>query len=114
MSPSVQRPNVLLVVADQHRPDFVGMDPDVPVRTPALESLAERGVWFENAVCPSPLCSPSRACLASGMAYDRCRVQDNGIDYPLAAPTLYGRLRDDAGYHVAACGNICLLGRSRS
>jgi arylsulfatase A-like enzyme len=114
MSGSPRRPNVLFVLTDQQRPDFVGMHPDVPVRTPTLDRLAERGAWFENAVCPSPLCAPVRACLASGMAYDRCPVPTNDTDYPLAAPTLYRRLRDEAGYHVMGCGKFDLMKQSRA
>jgi arylsulfatase A-like enzyme len=101
------RPNVLFVFPDQHRPDWVGYDGDVPVRTPTLDRLADQGVAFRNAVCPSPLCGPSRACLASGMEYDRCGVRGHSADYPLAAPTLYGRLRD-AGYHVLGTGKFDL------
>jgi len=100
-------PNVLFVFPDQHRPDWVGWS-DVPVRTPTLSGLAERGVAFENAVCPSPVCGPSRACLASGMEYDRAPVRDHDTDYPLAARTLYGRLRDEAGYHVLGTGKFDL------
>jgi len=99
------RPNILFVFPDQHRPDWVGYDGDVPVRTPTLDRLADRGTAFRNAVCPSPLCGPSRACLASGREYDRCGVRDHSADYPLAAPTLYGRLRD-AGYHVLGTGKF--------
>jgi len=100
-------PNVLFVFPDQHRPDWVGFDGDVPVRTPTLDGLAEDGVAFRNAVCPSPICGPSRACLASGREYDRCGVRNHDADYPLAAPTLYGRLRD-AGYHVLGTGKFDL------
>jgi len=48
------RPNILFVFPDQHRPDWVGYDGDVPVRTPTLDRLADRGTAFRNAVCPSP------------------------------------------------------------
>lgn len=101
------RPNVLFVFPDQHRYDWVGYDGQVPVRTPTLDALAAEGVAFRNAVCPSPLCGPSRACLASGREYDRCGVRDHAADYPLGAPTLYGRLRG-AGYHVLGTGKFDL------
>jgi choline-sulfatase len=102
------RPNVLFVCTDQQRPDWVGWNPEVPVRTPRLGGLADRGVRFSDAVCPSPVCNPSRACLATGMEYDRCGVPSNDADLPLDRPTLYGRLRDEAGYHVAGCGKFDL------
>jgi arylsulfatase A-like enzyme len=104
---TVDRPNVLLVLTDQQRPDWIGSDPDVPVRTPVLCELANRGVHFTNAVCPAPLCAPSRTCLASGMEYDRCGIQRNE-DYPFDHPTLYDRLRDDGGYETIGVGDIDL------
>ena len=47
------KPNVLFVFPDQHRPDWVGFEGDVPVRTPAVDALSERGVAFRNAVTRS-------------------------------------------------------------
>lgn len=105
--PEADGPNVLYLVADQHRPDWVSTA-GVPVRTPNLERLAERGAWFANAVCPSPLCGPSRACLASGMEYDRCPVPNHDHDYPPDRSTVYERLRDEAGYHTMGCGKFDL------
>ena len=114
-APTSDRPNILFFFPDQHRYDWVGTNPGVPVRTPNLDTLGERGVRFTNAVCPSPLCAPSRACLAAGKEYDRCRVADNGVNYPLDQQTFYGLLRDtpgaggaDPGYHVAGCGKFDL------
>ncbi|MFB6173371.1 MAG: sulfatase, partial [Halobacteriales archaeon] len=103
-----ERPNVLFLFTDQQRHDWVGMHPRVPVRTPNLARLADRGVRFTNAVCPSPLCGPSRASLASGMEYDDCGVLDHTENFPLDRTTVYGRLRDEAGYHVAGCGKFDL------
>jgi len=102
-----RRPNILFLFPDQHRHDFVGMNPDLPVRTPNLNALTERGVWLPQAVCPSPLCAPSRACLAAGRRYHRCRVPSNQVDYPLDQPTYYTALRD-SGYTVAGVGKFDL------
>jgi choline-sulfatase len=101
------RPNILFVFTDQQRHDWVGSDPDVPVRTPNLDALGERGAHFTNAVCPAPLCAPSRSCLASGLEYDRCGAWTNQ-DYPVDRPTLYARLRDEAGYETIGVGDIDL------
>jgi len=102
-----ERPNILFFFPDQHRFDFVGTHPDLSVKTPNLDVLAGRGVAFGKALCPSPLCAPSRACLAAGKAYDRCRVPSNQHDYPLDQPTYYGILRN-AGYQVAGVGKFDL------
>ena len=108
MASDSDRPNILFLFSDQQRPDWTGMNPDVPVRTQNLQRLADRGVRFTNAVCPSPVCNPSRASIASGYEYDRCGVTSNVFDYPLDRPTYYRRLRDEAGYHVMGCGKFDL------
>jgi len=83
------------------------MNPHIPVPTPNLERLAAHGVHFTNALCPSPLCVPSRSCLASGREYDRCGAPDNRLDYPADQTTYYGMLRD-GGYHTMAVGKVDL------
>lgn len=39
-----------------------------PVRTPALQELAEQGCLFRDAHCAAPTCSPSRAALLTGQS----------------------------------------------
>ena len=101
------QPNILLVVPDQLRYDWTGLNPNLGVRTPNLSALAARGVQFANCYCASPLCAPSRACLAAGVEYDRCGVPDNSRNYPLDQVTYYSLLRR-AGYHVMGCGKFDL------
>lgn len=72
------RPNVLIVFADQLRRysagywsqapyrDHVIGEPD-PVVTPNLDKLAASGVVFTNAISNSPVCSPHRGMLLTGM-----------------------------------------------
>ncbi len=100
-------PNLLLFLPDQHRADWLGRNPELPLRTPHLDGLEKTGIVFENAVCPSPLCAPSRASLASGKSYDHCRVPDNHTDYPLDQNTYYQSLQE-AGYQVAGVGKFDL------
>lgn len=63
-----KRPNVIVYIADQFRWDCVGAYGLNPMQvTPNLDAVAARGVAFQNAVTNQPLCSPSRACLFTGM-----------------------------------------------
>ena len=60
-------PNVVVIIADQFRGDFIGANGQNPMGvTPNLDAMAERGVTMLNAVTNQPLCSPSRACLFTG------------------------------------------------
>ena len=101
-----ERPNLLLLIPDQHRADWLAGG-GLPLRTPALERLAAQGVSLRRAYCTSPLCAPSRASLASGRHYAHCGVPGNGHDYPLRQPTFYQALRA-AGYRVAGVGKFDL------
>lgn len=102
-----RQPNILLFFPDQWRYDWTGLNPALPVRTPNLDALARRGARFTRAVVASPLCAPSRACLAAGKEYTRARVVNNRADFPLEQPTFYQMLRGQ-GYHVMGCGKFDL------
>ena len=53
-------PNLLVVMSDEHAPQFSGFGGHPLVHTPHLDALAARGVTFDAAYCASPLCTPSR------------------------------------------------------
>jgi arylsulfatase A-like enzyme len=103
------RPNVLLILADQHRYDWIeGIDPRLPIRTPNLKRLQRRGITFSRVTTPAPLCAPARACLVTGRDYDRGPVPSNAFDLPQDYPTYFRALRDTAGYFVAGVGKFDL------
>lgn len=64
-SDSSERPNVLVLVSDQHRADAME-GRGVAVSTPNLAKLASEGVEFERAYTPIPLCTPSRQSFLRG------------------------------------------------
>ena len=99
--------NFLFLFPDQHRADWLGGTPGLPLRTPHLDQLRRCGTHFNNAICPSPLCAPSRACLATGRDYAHCGVRNNREDLPPGTSTFYQQLRE-AGYHVAGSGKFDL------
>lgn len=102
-----RRPNVLFILTDQQRHDWTGLNSDLPIPTPNLVELASRGVAFSNAIVAAPVCGPSRACLASGVEYERCGVPKNVVPYPDDAISFYKRLRE-SGYHVMGAGKLDL------
>jgi len=62
--------NILLIQADQHRADCIGVNGGGPLgavlQTPHLDQLARDGINFSHAFCPIPLCTPSRTSLLTG------------------------------------------------
>ena len=61
------QPNIVLFMTDQLRRDALGCYGNTICKTPNLDALAEQGVCFENAFTTSPVCSPSRASLMTGL-----------------------------------------------
>ena len=60
-----QKPNLLLLMADQMQGRVLRLGH--PCKTPHLDALAARGVRFERAYTPDPVCSPARASLMTGL-----------------------------------------------
>ncbi len=51
-------PNILFLLPDQHRPDWLGTNPDLPLRTPHIDSLAKRGIRFTAGIlCLAAVCA---------------------------------------------------------
>ncbi len=112
----MKRPNILLVLPDQHRGDWLEYpqeildqlgQSDLKLETPNLKKIMENGTAFLTAYSPCPTCAPARASLASGMRYRSCRVLDNNINYDPTLPTFYQILRD-GGYQVGSVGKLDL------
>ena len=90
--------------------------------TPALDRLAKSGMWFREAFCTTPQCSPSRSTLYTGLYPHRTGVlgnldvqrHDGGrIGAMAPGPPTLGRLLKDAGYHTGYFGKWHLGNRER-
>ena len=61
------RPNVVLIVADDHGREALGCYGNPVIQTPHLDALAREGVRFTNAFCTSASCAASRAAILTGL-----------------------------------------------
>jgi N-sulfoglucosamine sulfohydrolase len=61
-----QRPNVLVVLSDDHSAAHVGAYGNPDIKTPNLDKFAAQGMRFERAYVAAPQCVPSRAALMTG------------------------------------------------
>jgi N-sulfoglucosamine sulfohydrolase len=61
------RPNIILIVSDDHGREAVGCYGNKAVKTPNIDRLATEGTRFTNAFCTVASCSPSRSVLLTGM-----------------------------------------------
>ncbi len=101
------QPNILLLMADQHRADILGCAGDPVARTPNLDRLAADGLRFEDVHCQGPLCMPARASFLTERYVRDHGVYENAWDTPVEMPTFLHSLRD-AGYHTACIGKMHL------
>ena len=97
------QPNVLFILSDQHRWDFMGYESNGVTYTPNLDQLAAGGAAFSRAYCTSPLCGPSRAALASGRYGMNSGCFTNLHELPASTPTFVQQLREHA-YRTCAIG----------
>ena len=65
-APEPRRPNILIVMVDQLNASTLSCYGG-PVPTPHIDRIAREGVRFNQAVCPTPFCSPTRASVITGM-----------------------------------------------
>jgi choline-sulfatase len=99
------RPNILIIVGDDHAGGTLGIDGDPRRATPRLDDLARQGVRFDRAYCNSPLCTPSRQSLISGRLPHAVGVTQLTTPLPERVTTL-GDWLTDLGYHTAAFGKM--------
>ena len=101
------RPNILFIMDDQHRFDYLHCAGAGFIRTPNLDALAARGVRFTRCTTNCPVCAPARIGLATGLQPLRLGSVDNASYLPRSAVTYYQRLRDH-GYRVGCVGKLDL------
>ena len=103
----MSRPNVLFIMDDQHRHDYLGAVGASFLQTPNIDRLAARGVCFSQCTTNAPVCAPARIGLASGLQPGRLGCLGNAGILPQGTTTYYQRLRD-SGYRVGCVGKLDL------
>jgi len=111
------RPNIVLIVADDHGMGDLGCYGNTAVHTPHLDQLAEEGVRFNRAHCTSASCSASRSVILSGL-YNHANGHYghmhhyhhfSAYDHVLSLPVL---LEEEGGYQTCRIGKYHLAPES--
>lgn len=102
---SAARRNIVFILSDDHRYDFMGFHTNAPkfLETPALDRMAAEGAHIRNAFVTTSLCSPSRASILTGQYTSRHGVVDNSRMIREGA-VFFPQLLQKAGYRSAFIG----------
>ena len=79
--------NVLFIMCDQLRFDYLSCAGHPHLETPAIDALAARGVTFSRAFVQSPVCGPSRMSFYSGRYLASHGSTWNNVPLPVGVRT---------------------------
>jgi N-acetylglucosamine-6-sulfatase len=99
------QPNIILVLSDDHRYDFMGFMKESPefLETPNMDRMAQQGAYLVNAFVSTSLCSPSRASILTGQYMHHHRIVDNQRPAPKGT-VFFSQYLQKAGYQTAFVG----------
>ena len=98
-----RKPNILFIMADQLRWDYLGCAGHPHIKTPHIDALAKRGVRFDRAFVQSPVCGGSRMSFYTG----RYNISHGATynNFPLRVDELtIGDYLKPQGYRIALVG----------
>ncbi|MBU2983143.1 sulfatase-like hydrolase/transferase [Lentibacter algarum] len=95
--------NVLFIMCDQLRWDYLSCTGHPHLHTPHIDALAKRGVLFDRAYVQSPICGPSRMSFYTGRYAGSHGSTWNNIPLKVGEMTLGDHLRP-LGVRTALCG----------
>ncbi|MDZ8117628.1 sulfatase-like hydrolase/transferase [Pontiella agarivorans] len=120
-----KKPNLLIIHTDEHNFRTLGcyreqLSPDQAfvwggeygVDTPNIDSIAHEGAICNNYYCSSPVCTPSRASLITGLYPQATGAPKNGDHIRQDIPT-FATILSDAGYATSYVGKWHLDGHSK-
>ncbi|MDP7106760.1 MAG: sulfatase-like hydrolase/transferase, partial [Roseibacillus sp.] len=104
-----QKPNIVLVMADDMGWGQTGYYNHPVLKTPHLDAMAAGGLRFDRFYAGGPVCSPTRATVLTGRTHNRTGVQSHGFALRKQEKTLAVALRG-AGYATGHFGKWHLNG----
>jgi len=101
--PADDRPNIVLIIADDISWNDFGCYGNPVVQTPNIDKLAANGLVFGNMYLTTSSCSPSRCSIVSGRYPHNTGAAELHTPLPEGIPTFPAKLQA-AGYHTAMAG----------
>jgi choline-sulfatase len=106
---SKDRPNIIFIMTDQQSATMMSCAGNRYINTPAMDSIAERGIRFECSYAANPVCVPSRFSLFTGRMPSMIGMKDNSSKHIESIPDEIktngmGWLLRKAGYETVYAG----------
>jgi arylsulfatase A-like enzyme len=105
-----QQPNIVFILADQLRADFLSCYGADFVDTPHIDRLAHEGIRYERAYSASPICVPARASLLTGLNAIKNGVTSNAQwlrpDLAACGIATWPETLSQRGYYTAGVGKM--------
>lgn len=98
------RPNVLLIMADDHAPAAFSTYGSNLNQTPNLDRIAEEGLRLDRCFCTNAICTPARASVHTGKYSHTTGIKTLNDVIDQTQETTLGMLLHDAGYQTAFVG----------
>ncbi|MEO7412489.1 MAG: arylsulfatase [Opitutaceae bacterium] len=105
-----QKPNIIVILADDLGYGELGSYGQKLIQTPVLDRMAAEGMRFTQFYAGSTVCAPSRSVLMTGLHTGHTRVRGNaGVDNPtaqtlFAGDVTFARVLQQAGYRTGLIG----------
>lgn len=100
---TARRPNIVLILTDDHAAHAISAYGSVVNRTPRIDEIAAAGRRFDHCYCTNSLCTPSRASIMTGTYSHVNGVTTLSTPIDASQPTFVSQLRD-AGYRTGIVG----------
>lgn len=99
------RPNIILILSDDHSAPHVGCYNNPEIRTPNLDRFAASGMRFDRAYVSCPQCMPSRASIMTGRSPVAIQMTRFTAPLPMEVRT-YPEILRAAGYFTGVAGRM--------
>ncbi|MDF2713150.1 MAG: arylsulfatase [Paenibacillus sp.] len=101
-----KRPHIILISVDQMRADWMGCAGHPIVQTPHIDNMARRGVRFEQAYSPTPICIPARATIMTGLEGHTMGITRYEEGFRLPTDRTLPQLLGEGGYETRVVGKM--------